>query len=99
MRRTIHCDHLKACEICANCMEKKHPWYYCFTGNNNFGNICMPKDCEGFMHLDLEDDSDDDYVLNPNETIECPRCGNDAYWEGSCYECDNCGWCGTANDQ
>ena len=99
MGKTIHCDNLRACEICGNCIEKKHPWYYCFINSDNFGNIGMPNDCEGFRHLDLEDNSDDDeYDFNPNETVECPRCGNYAYWEGSCYECDNCGWSGITND-
>lgn len=98
MGKTIHCDHLKACGICANCMEKKHPWYHCYTGNENFGEISSPNDCEDFIYPEDENSDDDEYDFNPNETIECRRCGSDAYWEGSCYECDNCGWCGTAND-
>ena len=98
MGKTIHCNHLKACEICANCMEKKHPWYHCYTGNENFGEISNPNDCEYFIYPEDENSDDDEYDFNPNETVECRRCGSDAYWEGSCYECDNCGWSGITND-
>ena len=98
MANTIHCNNLGACEICGNCLEKKHPWYFCANGNDNFGEISYPEDCDDYVELDDEDEIDDDDDFDPNEPIECPVCGSDAYWEGSCYECDQCGWCGTLDD-
>lgn len=38
------------------------------------------------------DDDDDDFDVTEEKT--CPECGADAYWTGSNYECDECGWCG-----
>lgn len=32
------------------------------------------------------------------EPITCPNCDSDAYWNGYNYECENCGWCGNAED-
>ena len=34
---TIHCENLGACEICGNCLEERHPWYYCANENDCFG--------------------------------------------------------------
>lgn len=93
-KRTIHCEELGACEICANCVEQRHPWYYCGCGNEDFGDIDYPNECDDFEHLDDDEDEDEYDDFDPNEPIECPRCGDDAYWNGSNYECDNCGWCG-----
>lgn len=84
---------LGACSICGNCIETKHPWYVCDADNESFGEIEYPEDCDDFIEPD-DDDSLDDDDFNPNEPIECPVCGNDAYWEGSNYECEQCGWCG-----
>jgi hypothetical protein len=98
MANTIHCNNLGACEICGNCLEKKHPWYFCANDNDNFGEISYPEDCDDYVELDDEDEIDDDDDFDPNESIECPVWGSDAYWEGSCYECDQCGWCGTPDD-
>lgn len=94
----VHCNNLGACEICGNCMEKNHPWYYCYTGNNNFGNISNTNDCEDFIYLEDEDIDDNEDDFNPNDPIECRECGEDAYWEGTNYVCDNCGWCGISNN-
>ena len=99
-RNTIHCDNLGACEICDNCLEEKHPWYYCACGNDNFGDISYPEDCEEYEELDEEEyDDDDDDDFDPNEPVVCPRCGNDAYWEGGEYSCNQCGWCGFPPDE
>lgn len=54
-RYTLHCNDLGACEICANCIEKRHPWYYCGYSNDNFGEISYPNECE-----DFEYDSDEE---------------------------------------
>lgn len=37
-------------------------------------------------------DYEEDYIENLPECIECPRCGADAYLNGDCYECEECGW-------
>lgn len=97
-RNSIHCENLGACETCNHCLERSHPWYYCAYGNDNFGNISNPKDCEEHEYLE---DEDCDYVednFDPNKPIECPICGNNAYWEGSCYECEQCDWWGLPDD-
>lgn len=76
-RNTVHCNDLDACEICNNCLEKNHPWYFCSCDNDNFGSICYPENCDEFISIEEgEDNEDDDFDLN--ESIECPRCGNDA---------------------
>lgn len=100
-KTTIHYDELGACEICGNCCEKKHPWYYCANNNENFGNISNPEGCEDFIiaELDEDDEDDDNGDFNPNEPIDCPNCGNDAYWEGGYYECEQCGWCSSSDDE
>ena len=75
MANTIHCNNLGACEICGNCLEKKHPWYFCANDNDNFGEISYPEDCDDYVELDDEDEIDDDDDFDPNEPIECPVCG------------------------
>lgn len=91
----IHVNDLNACGVCNNCIERNFPWYICACGNDNFGDISFPDDCDEFEYKDDDyfddDDDDDDDVA---DEIECPRCGDDAHWNGSEYECDNCGWCG-----
>lgn len=37
-------------------------------------------------------DYNDDYVEDLPSSIECQNCGGDAYLNGDCYECDECGW-------
>lgn len=96
---TIHCENLGACEICGNCLEEIHPWYYCANENDCFGDIQYPEDCDDYVELDDdEDEYEDDDDFDPNEPVECPVCGNDAFWEGSNYECEQCGWCGLLDD-
>lgn len=96
---TIHCENLGACEICGNCLEKRHPWYYCANDNDCFGDIQYPEDCDDYVELDDEEDGyDDDDDFDPNEPVECHECGNDAFWGGSIYECEQCGWCGLPDD-
>lgn len=96
---TIHCENLGACEICGNCLEERHPWYYCANKNDCFGDIQYPEDCDDYVELDDdEDEYEDDDDFDPNEPVECPVCGNDAFWEGSNYECEQCGWCGLLDD-
>ena len=58
-KRTIHCEELGACEICANCVEQRHPWYYCGCGNEDFGDIDYPNECDDFEHLDDDEDEDE----------------------------------------
>ena len=100
MANTLHCENLGACEICGNCLEKNHPWYFCANDNDNFGNISYPKDCEDFIELDDDEDNDENDDFDPTEVIECPDCDSDAYWNGSEYECsnDSCGWCGLPDE-
>ena len=96
---TIHCENLGACEICGNCLEERHPWYYCANENDCFGDIQYPEDCDDYVELDDdEDEYEDNDDFDPNEPVECPVCGNDAFWEGSNYECEQCGWCGLLDD-
>lgn len=96
---TIHCENLGACEICGNCLEERHAWYYCANENDCFGDIQYPEDCDDYVELDDdEDEYEDDDDFDPNEPVECPVCGNDAFWEGSNYECEQCGWCGLLDD-
>ncbi len=42
------------------------------------------------------DDFDDEVEFDEDfdSVIDCPQCGGDAYWNGSEYECDDCGWAG-----
>ena len=96
---TIHCANLGACEICGNCLEKRHPWCYCTKDNDCFGNIQYPEDCDDYVDLDDDEDGCHDAEdFDPNEPVECPECDNDAFWEGSKYECEQCGWCGLPDD-
>lgn len=30
--------------------------------------------------------------------VPCPSCGCEAYWDGSVYFCDQCGWRGDSDD-
>ena len=30
--------------------------------------------------------------------VPCPSCGCEAYWDGSVYFCDQCGWSGDSDD-
>ena len=96
---TIHSESVGACEICGNCLEERHPGYYCANENDCFGDIQYPEDCDDYVELDDdEDEYEDDDDFDPNEPVECPVCGNDAFWEGSNYECEQCGWCGLLDD-
>ncbi|MBW4727051.1 hypothetical protein [Prevotella nigrescens] len=95
--KTIYYPYLGACEECDNCLEKNYPYYYCARNNDNFGDISYPEDCDEYADSGYYND-DDEEVPDRNEPIECPRCGNDAYWGGSNYECEQCGWCGWPND-
>lgn len=33
------------------------------------------------------------------DMIPCPSCGCYAYWDGSTYFCDQCGWSGDADEE
>lgn len=92
--RTLHCNKLGACEICGNCMEHHHPFYFCGCGNSNFGDVDYPNQCEDYEEVNDADDDEEMDDFNPNEPVECPECGSDAYWNGTNHECDSCGWCG-----
>lgn len=65
-RNTLHCNELGACEICANCEEKRHPWYYCYCNNDNFGEISYPNECEEFEY-DVDEDEDDEEFENDDD--------------------------------
>ncbi|UKI46610.1 MAG: hypothetical protein L6V92_03085 [Phocaeicola vulgatus] len=101
MVKKLHVVKLEpsACFICGNCIGRNHPWYYCAIGSGNFGKIKRTDECEDYADLEEEEDDDDGGEFDPNETVECPICYGDAYWEGTCYECDNCGWCGNPSDK
>lgn len=83
------------CDICGkNCNDR-----YCSVDNSNFMDSSMSStnDCDDFEFMDdyeddddCEDDDDDDCT----QPIDCPNCHNDAYWNGSEYECGECGWVG-----
>lgn len=98
---TLHFKDLGVCEICGNCIEKRHPWYYCENDNDNFGDIRYPKECDDYEECDdyIEDDDDDDVNFDHTNSIDCPVCGMDADWAGGNYECEQCGWCGMPNDE
>lgn len=81
------------CFYCDHCIGYIHG-YYCGCGNDDFGDIENTDECDDFEQTDNEEEDDDNDDFDPTEPIECPRCGNDAYWEGSCYKCEQCGWCG-----
>lgn len=36
-------------------------------------------------------DYEEHYIEDYPNSIECPICGNDAYLNGDCYECEECG--------
>lgn len=96
-KNTIHFENLKACQICGNCIEQIFPNYYCAKDNDSFGNIRYPKYCDDFVEKKDEDEDDVCDDFNPKVPIDCPNCGNNAYWDGSCYVCNDCGWCGNSN--
>lgn len=51
-------------------------------------------ECDGYEASD-DDEDEDDWDDNENDdVIDCPNCGDNAYWNGSEYVCDDCGWCG-----
>lgn len=66
----------------------------CGCDNSNWCQVQYPDDCDDFEYMDEDDDDDDDDDDGDDESIECPQCGSDAYWNGSNYECEDCGWCG-----
>ena len=98
-KRTLHINDIDACEYCDHCFEKRHPWYYCSLGNDNFGDISDLDECDESVPSDDDDDDfGDDDDFDPTEPISCEKCGADAFWNGSCYQCDECGWCGIPDD-
>lgn len=84
-------DFEALCDICGNNRDDK----YCIARNSNFMDSSMSSkdDCDDFEFMDDDDDDDDDDT-DYTDPIECPNCHGDAYWNGSEYECDDCGWCG-----
>lgn len=97
-RKILHCDNIGACQICGNSIEKQHPWYYCSENNDNFGNINYPKECDDYIELEEDELEEYNNFFDPTKSVECPYCGSDAYWGGSNYECDQCGWCGMPDE-
>ena len=81
------------CEICDHDLG-----FRCGMQNDCYGSVEDINDCEDFEYMDDSDDLDDDSEepIDVTEPIECPICGEDAYWDGSCYVCENdkCNWCG-----
>lgn len=45
-------------------------------------------DCD----MDDEDYGDKEQILNTDNSINCPECGNKLTFEGGCNICKNCGW-------
>lgn len=93
MEIKVYVDKLNACEVCDHCAKTKYPWFTCLCNNEKFGKVDNTNDCEEFELAQYDDDfdEDDDDFYRPS-SIECPRCGSDAYDIGNGYECDNCGW-------
>lgn len=92
----VRYDDLGVCEICDHCFHVKNDKFMCALHDDNFGEISSQDECDNFDYIpyDDDDDDDDDDDFDPNEPVECPCCGSDAYRGGSNYECDDCGWCG-----
>lgn len=85
---------MRASDNClCNYCDHNLNWHRCGCDNEDFlsNDLTDPDDCEDFDPGDDDDDDDDD---NGDDVIECPNCRGDAYWNGSEYECDDCGWCG-----
>lgn len=53
----------------------------------------MPDDCSDFELVEEYDDIDDEEDEEFSQTADCPECDGTAYWNGSEYECENCGCC------
>lgn len=85
-------DFESLCDVCGNNVNDR----FCSANNSNFMDSSMSStdDCDDYEFLD--DDGEDDNGDNTDytEPIDCPGCGGDAYWNGSEYECDECGWTG-----
>ena len=77
-----------ACSICDHNLGRRCGYDY-----DCFGSVRYPEDCDEFDYCDDDDDDDDDDDEDDDDVIECEQCGGDAYWNGSCYECEECGWC------
>ena len=75
--------------------------YACQTCRHSYAGWCgLDEDreypvrrCSDYEEEDEWDDDDDDYDDDDDMKAECPECGADAYWNGDCYECDDCGCC------
>lgn len=82
------------CSFCAHCGYRCGQ-EECELGKSQFGYAKTTDDCEDFKSIENNEDEDDN-VKDPPIYIDCPMCGSDAYWTGTCYECQNedCGWYG-----
>lgn len=83
-----------ACDCCIHARENRNGDFYCTCHQDDYFPAAAWDDddseCPSYKpDPDCFDNDDDD-----DDCIECPNCGDDAYWNGSEYECDNCGWCG-----
>ena len=71
------------------CQDCEHS----YAGWCGLGNDYPVRRCDDYVECD-DDYDDDDYDDDDDDvdmSKECFRCGNDAYWNGDCYECDECG--------
>ncbi len=93
-------DVYGACDCCLHARQTRNGYWYCTCHEDDYfpdadwedeGSVCPSYDPDPDC---FDDDDDDDF--DPNESVECPMCGDDANWNGSEYECtnDDCGWCG-----
>ena len=76
------------CEICDHNMFGR-----CAFHCDCFYKIRSTEECDQFDVIPDDDDDEDDDDEEIEGVIDCPRCGGNAYWVGSGYECDDCGWC------
>ena len=42
--------------------------------------------------------NNDNHTESLHDWVPCPSCGCYAYWDGSVYFCDQCGWSGDIDD-
>ena len=73
--------------ICQSCVHDCAGWCQL----NNEYPVCQ---CSNYVEYDNGGDidaSEEDFDMS----VECPKCGDNAYWTGDCYECsnDDCGCC------
>ncbi len=82
-----------ACDICNYNLD-----WRCGLNHSDFKEIETPDDCDDFELMEDYDDDDEDDEEDFPEVVDCPNCDSDAYWNGSEYECENCGYCFLLDD-